>query len=142
MTAVLDRPPPPWQKISDGIRVRPMVEGNGSAIILYYLDAGHRFARHEHACAELAVVLAGLGRTHIGSEERTLREGDSVYIPPGVPHGLEVDRTGPMVMMNVTVPSLATVFGPTTAEIIDRARRLAASSEPSVASVRPRRRRQ
>ena len=32
-----------WVTLADGVRLRPMVEGNGSSIILYQLEPGRRF---------------------------------------------------------------------------------------------------
>ncbi|MGP8073036.1 MAG: cupin domain-containing protein [Thermoplasmata archaeon] len=101
---VRDEPAPNWELIADGVHARVMVEAQGSTIILYKLDRGRRFERHEHASAELVVVLYGGGRSLMGEEERTLRGGDSLCIPAGLPHGFVVDEHGPAVLLNVTVP--------------------------------------
>jgi quercetin dioxygenase-like cupin family protein len=99
-----------------------MVEGSGSSIFLYRLGPGRRFERHSHPFPELGVVLAGRGRALIGDEERTLREGDSFYFPAGMPHGFEVDVSGPAVLMNFAVPPLPDLTGPSSSEVLDLAK--------------------
>lgn len=103
-----------------------MVEADGSSIILYRLDPGRRFARHEHPFHELGVVLAGQGRLLIAEEGRRVGEGDSFYIPGGTPHGFEVDADNPVVLMNVTVPLPSDhLKGPLASEVLDVARKVA-----------------
>jgi len=124
-----------WVSLADGIRLRPMVEGNGSSIILYRLEPGRRFERHDHPFPELSVILVGRGRMVIGEEERALREGDAVYVPGGVRHGFEVDGKTPVVMMNVTVPVLPDLAGPAFSEVVRLAEKVARSEgDPSVTS--------
>jgi quercetin dioxygenase-like cupin family protein len=96
-----------------------MVEGNGSAIVLYRIDPGTRFESHTHDLSELGVILAGEGLFVTEGGSRIVREGDSFFIPPGTRHGFEVPRTGGTVMMmNVTVPPLPdTVAHPASAVI-------------------------
>lgn len=122
---VWDRPAPEWEALSDGIHLRRMVEGDGVSIILYRLESGHRFERHHHPFPELGVVLVGRGRALIGDEERLLREGDAFYFPAGVPHGFEVDEEGPVVLMNVTVPSPPEIPGPSASDVVQLAREIA-----------------
>lgn len=98
-----------------------MIEANGSSILLYRLEPGRRFARHQHPFPELGVVLAGRGRVLYASEERALREGDSFYVPSGTQHGFEVDPEGPVVMVNVTVPAGPERSGPPASEVVHRA---------------------
>jgi mannose-6-phosphate isomerase-like protein (cupin superfamily) len=105
---VVDHSPPPWVDFSPGVRVRRMVEANGTALILYRVQPKIRFALHDHAYSELGVVLSGGGRCRLGDEDRHLRAGDSFYVPPGVPHDFRAQASGPTVLLNVTVPLHAT----------------------------------
>jgi quercetin dioxygenase-like cupin family protein len=100
-----------------------MVEGNGCSISLYRMASGRRFERHDHPFPELGVCLAGRGRLLIGEEERKLREGDSFYIPGGMPHGFVVAPGGPVVVMNVTCPLPPYVPGPPFSEVLRLAKR-------------------
>jgi len=82
--------------------MRPLVEGVGTALILYSVDPGTRFDAHRHAFGELGVVLQGSGRITVEDEERELRAGESYYIPPNSLHGLSVSEgTEPMVLIDV-----------------------------------------
>jgi quercetin dioxygenase-like cupin family protein len=42
---------------------------------------------HHHYEQQIAIVLSGELRFTVGSEERVMRAGDCVVIPPHVPHG-------------------------------------------------------
>jgi len=110
------RPPPPvreespgrWVVAAPGAQMRQMVEGDGASIILYRIEPGTRFDDHSHPFAELGVVLAGEGLFSSSDRVRTLREGDSFYIPAGASHGFSVpEGRETVVMLNVcvTVPS-------------------------------------
>jgi quercetin dioxygenase-like cupin family protein len=44
-------------------------------------------AIHHHAEQQIAIVLSGELRFTVGQEERLMRAGDCVVIPPHVPHG-------------------------------------------------------
>jgi quercetin dioxygenase-like cupin family protein len=97
-----------------------MVEGSGAAIILYRIEPGTAFDLHSHEFSELGVVLAGEGEFRVGEDRRTLREGDSFYIPRGAPHGFSVPKGGTTaVLLNVSValPSDAATL-PATAELL------------------------
>jgi len=106
-----------------------MVEANGSTIFLYRLEPGRSFGSHRHPFPELGVVLAGEGRMSVAGEERSLREGDSYYIPADAPHGFEVTSKGPVIMMNVTSPLPPDTLGPPSAEVLRIARKAARAAE-------------
>ena len=108
-----------------GIRARTMVEGNGAAIILYRMEPGRKFARHRHPFPELGVVLIGHGHLLVGDERRSIREGDSFFFPGDVLHGIEVDESGPLVSINVTLPLLTELSGPRSSEVLELAKGLA-----------------
>jgi quercetin dioxygenase-like cupin family protein len=48
---------------------------------------------------ELAYVVSGSGKITIGNETRAFSSGDSLFIPPGVPHGVRNDGTEDVVMV-------------------------------------------
>jgi quercetin dioxygenase-like cupin family protein len=119
----MDVPPPEWLTIASGIQARPMVEGNGSSIILYRMEPGRLFERHTHPFPELGVVLAGRGLVLVADEKRSVREGDAFYLPSGIPHGFEVDAGGPALLMNVIVPPLPDLSGPPPSEVLALAKK-------------------
>lgn len=50
------------------------------------LAAGDELPRHEHDHEEVLHVLSGSMTAHLDGEVIALAEGDTVVIPPGVPH--------------------------------------------------------
>ena len=48
---------------------------------------------------ELAYVLTGSGKLTVGNELVPFSAGDSIFIPPGVPHGVRNDGTGDVAMV-------------------------------------------
>lgn len=44
---------------------------------------------HQHEPAEFYYVLAGSGTIHVGDASYPVREGDTVYVPENVPHGID-----------------------------------------------------
>lgn len=43
---------------------------------------------HRHCVSELYHITAGEGRMTLGSESFTVKPGDTVCIPPGIPHNI------------------------------------------------------
>jgi quercetin dioxygenase-like cupin family protein len=48
---------------------------------------------------ELAYVLTGSGKLTVGEELVTFKAGDSIFIPPGVPHGVRNDGSEEVAMV-------------------------------------------
>lgn len=54
-----------------------------------YQTAGYHYPMHSHPAEEIYFVIAGEGEFHLdGAASRTLRAGDTVFHPSGVPHAL------------------------------------------------------
>ena len=116
---VRDEPTSRWVVAHPGVEIRPMVEGLGTAIVLFRIAPGTRFESHTHEFAELGVVISGGGHYLFGSESRTVRDGDSFLIPPGVPHGFEVPPGGPpVVLIDISVTTRPGADSPTSSELI------------------------
>jgi quercetin dioxygenase-like cupin family protein len=93
-----------WVKVGPGVEMRGLVEGEGTALVLYRIDPGVRFAPHSHRFPEYGTIIVGRGRFLLGGKLREVREGDSYYIPSGLEHGFEsTGRDGPVVMLHVAV---------------------------------------
>jgi mannose-6-phosphate isomerase-like protein (cupin superfamily) len=98
---------PKWVVLAPGVRSRPLVEGGGTALLLYQVESGVRLETHIHDYSEFGVMISGEAHIDIGEEERDLREGDSFYIPPRCPHGFSVrPGKGPAVVLDVSVTSV------------------------------------
>jgi quercetin dioxygenase-like cupin family protein len=95
-----------WTPLSPGVMARCLLEERGTALMLYRMEAGRQFAPHEHATAELGVVLSGEGRLLLATERRSVRAGDTFFVGPGTSHGFETfaDR-GEAVVLNAVCPA-------------------------------------
>ena len=52
---------------------------------------------HNHETDEqIWVILSGVGMARVGDEEREVREGDAVYLPPRVLHTMKNTGTYPL----------------------------------------------
>jgi quercetin dioxygenase-like cupin family protein len=99
---VANRPTSPWSRYSPGVRVRHLIDGEGTALHLYQIEPGTRVAIHAHEFPELGMVLSGTGMILLDDEERVTQAGDSFYLPGGLRHGFQVPSGGvPVLMINV-----------------------------------------
>jgi mannose-6-phosphate isomerase-like protein (cupin superfamily) len=69
------------------------------------VPAGGSTTEHYHSSSEeLYSFTAGSGRMRLGGGEFEVMAGDSVVIPPGVPHKLWADPAGELVVLCCSVP--------------------------------------
>jgi mannose-6-phosphate isomerase-like protein (cupin superfamily) len=69
------------------------------------VPAGGQTVAHRHRRAEeIYLFTAGSGRMRLGDEERPIRSGDCVVIPPGTPHKLWADAGEPLVLLCCCAP--------------------------------------
>jgi mannose-6-phosphate isomerase-like protein (cupin superfamily) len=54
---------------------------------------------------EIYLFTEGSGRMRLGGEERSVRAGDCVVIPPGTPHKLWADEHEPLVLLCCCAPA-------------------------------------
>ena len=93
-----------WVRLGDGVEVRPLVEGGGTALMLYRMEGGTEYPLHAHAHAEYGTVILGRGRLTLEVGSKTLNEGDSYYIPAKVAHGASLPpQPNPLVVLHVVV---------------------------------------
>ena len=70
------------------------------------VPAGGETAEHYHPEAEeLYYFIAGEGRMRLAAEERAVRAGDCVVIPPGTPHKLWNPGPAPLVLLCCCAPA-------------------------------------
>ncbi len=109
---------PAWSSPAPGVRFRPLVEGDGTLLMLYQLAPGTKFEMHAHPFPELGLLLSGAGIVLVDGDERSVVAGDSYYFPAGVKHGFLVPADGePVVMLDVS-SAVGGFPGPTLLETI------------------------
>ena len=72
---------------------------------LYCFEPGQAQKRHSHTGSDkVYVVLEGQGRFTVGAEERELKEGQAVLVPPGEEHGVVNHTSGRLVLLVFMCP--------------------------------------
>lgn len=121
-------PAPNWVEAAPGVRMRPLVEGVGTKLILYRIDPGTRFEDHRHEFGELGVVLQGKGRISVEGTDREIGVGESYFLPPNCLHGLSVaEGREPMVLVDVTTFLPPDIPIPTTSQMTELTARVVRS---------------
>ena len=97
----------------DGSEIRelmhPGVHGNAAqSLAEATVQAGARTLLHRHHRAEeLYHITAGEGRMTLGSDAFLVRVGDTICIPPGVPHCIEALGDEPLHFLCCCAPAYA-----------------------------------
>ncbi len=60
---------------------------------------------HTHTYEEVLYILGGAGVVHVDGREEPVAAGDSVFLPPGVPHCLENRSDGALRLLGVFSPA-------------------------------------
>lgn len=68
---------------------RKFVSGARETIAQIYLKRGAIVPRHAHESEQMTYVLQGALKLQVAGAEVTLREGEVLHIPSGVPHQVE-----------------------------------------------------
>lgn len=125
-----------WQRAGGGVEMRPLVEGEGTALMLYRIAPGSKLKVHTHRFPEYGTVLSGHGVFHLPEGLHDLHPGDTYYIPTGIPHGFEVaERSEAVVMLHVAVGLAAQLRAPMFRHLLKQTR--AVSSGGAQAAERP-----
>lgn len=77
----------------------------------------HRFHHHPEM-EEILYILSGTAEQWIEKEKRTMRAGDSLYIPVGMIHGTYNVGSKPLDFLAILSP--AKIKGPVTVEVADQ----------------------
>jgi mannose-6-phosphate isomerase-like protein (cupin superfamily) len=67
--------------------------------------AGATIAHLHRRSEEIYLFTDGSGRMRLGEEERPVRAGDCVVIPPGIAHKLWADEQAPLVLVCCCAPA-------------------------------------
>jgi len=66
---------------------------------------GATIAHLHHRSEEIYLFTHGSGRMRLGSQEREVRAGDCVVIPPGIAHKLWSDGSEPLILLGCCAPA-------------------------------------
>lgn len=79
----------PWIDIAPGIRRRTITHGTSMYQMIAKLDAGSVMPAHQHPQEQIVHILEGHMRLIVAGVPHELRGGQSHYLAPNVPHGVE-----------------------------------------------------
>jgi quercetin dioxygenase-like cupin family protein len=87
--------------------------GHLELVAEFEVQGGGAVDPHKHPTYEFYYVLSGRGRMVIGAEEREIRQGDLVMIPPDTVHSISP------ISANASIRCLAFAFGIKGASAVD-----------------------
>ena len=86
-----------WETVNEGVRRKIM--GYDDKIMLVkvdFADGGIGY-EHKHHHSQVTYVAGGEFEFTIAGETQTVKEGDSVYIPPHALHGAKCTKAGVLI---------------------------------------------
>ena len=78
----------PLDKVTEMV-ARKAIVGAQQTLVQSYLKAGAIVPLHRHQDEQMIYVLQGALKMLVGDEAATVREGEVLLVPPGVPHQAE-----------------------------------------------------
>lgn len=92
-----------WETTGDGVQRK--ILGYDAAIMMVRVrfQKGSRGAVHCHPHRQVTLVEKGLFEVEIDREKKTLKAGDSFFIPPDVQHGVLALEEG--ILLDVFTPA-------------------------------------
>ncbi|MBI5959628.1 MAG: cupin domain-containing protein [Chloroflexi bacterium] len=77
------------------------------AVTWVTVEPGARQKIHHHISVQVYVIIQGGGLMHVGDETHQVTEGDLIYIPSDVPHGIENNTSQPLSYVSAATPSFS-----------------------------------
>lgn len=86
-----------WEKVSEGVQRKIMGYDDKIMLVKVKFDKGGIGYEHAHYHSQTTYVASGEFEFMIGGVTKTVKEGDSVYMPPHVPHGATCTKAGILI---------------------------------------------
>lgn len=77
-----------WEVVGEGVKRKILAFDNRVMLVNVHFEAGAIGALHEHYHTQVTYVAKGRFDVTINGITKTLKEGDSFYIPPHAIHGV------------------------------------------------------
>ena len=87
----------PWEPVADGVKRKVMTYDANLMLVKVAFETGGIGAAHSHPHTQMSYVASGVFSILIADETRTVRAGDTYYIPPNVWHGAVCVEAGELV---------------------------------------------
>jgi quercetin dioxygenase-like cupin family protein len=82
----------------NGIVSRTLLRTTLSRVVLFGFSEGQELSEHTSTQHALVQILSGECEFSLAGKERSLKSGDLVYMPPGLPHALKATRQFSMLL--------------------------------------------
>lgn len=79
----------PWIEICPGIKRQTVTSGKTMYQMLATLEVGSKMPEHQHQQEQIVHVLEGRMKLIVSGTPHEMKAGDSFYLAPQVPHGVE-----------------------------------------------------
>ncbi len=83
-----------WETVGEGVERQIMGYDDKIMLVNVKFDKGGIGVMHQHYHSQVTYVISGEFDVTIGEETKTLKGGDSFYIPPNVTHGAICKESG------------------------------------------------
>ncbi len=80
--------------------------GCGLAVTWVEVRPGGKQKLHSHEPQQAYVIVKGRGRMKVGDDQRNVEEGDLIYLPAGVMHGIENSSDEVLEYVSAATPAL------------------------------------
>ena len=99
----------PWEPVAEGLDRQIMGYDGKIMLVKARFDAGAIGVKHKHYHSQVTYVESGEFEMTIGDEVKTLKRGDSFYIPPHLMHGCVCTKPG--ILIDVFSPAREDFLG-------------------------------
>ncbi len=86
-----------WEVVGEGVKRKIMGYDDKIMLVVVEFDEGGIGYKHEHHHSQVTYVESGEFDFSIGEVTKTVKGGDSVYIPPHVIHGAICTKAGTLI---------------------------------------------
>ncbi|AJR03715.1 cupin domain-containing protein [Siansivirga zeaxanthinifaciens] len=87
----------PWEDLGGGIKRKIMAYDERIMLVNVHFEAGGVGTMHNHHHSQVTYVASGVFEFTVGDEIKTVKEGDSLYIPPHIMHGTVCKESGVLI---------------------------------------------
>jgi len=87
----------PWEKVAEGLERQLHGYDGKIMMVVAKFDTGAIGQMHNHYHSQITYVESGEFEMTIGEEVKTIKGGDSFYIPPYVMHGCVCTKPGALI---------------------------------------------
>lgn len=86
-----------WESVGEGVKRKIMTYDDKIMLVKVDFDEGGIGYKHEHYHSQVTYIESGEFEFSIGDEVKTVKAGDSVYIPPHMLHGAICTKAGVLI---------------------------------------------